>query len=114
MTMVSTLTGQRVEDARCLPLGVSCDTHGVTWAVAERHLNRTNAPSLRAFLETRCALPERPVRIDFSGVLFRDAACLRLPRRPTRQTSRTDRSQPAGTPERARRQPSFIDAPTEE
>ncbi|PKQ18406.1 MAG: hypothetical protein CVT68_03590 [Actinobacteria bacterium HGW-Actinobacteria-8] len=78
MTMMSTLAGRWVGDARYLSLSVSCGTHGLTWVVAEGHLNQTNAPLLRAFLEARCALPERPVRIDFSEVRSCDAEGLQI------------------------------------
>jgi anti-anti-sigma factor len=78
MTMMSTLAGHSAEDARCLSLSLSHAMPGLTWVVAEGVLNGTNAPLLRAFLEARCALPERPVHVDFSGVSFCDAAGLRV------------------------------------
>jgi anti-anti-sigma regulatory factor len=75
---MSTLAGQWVGDDSSLSLIVNRGTQGDTWVVAEGDLNRGNAALFRGFLEARCALPDRPVRIDFSGVHSCDAVGLRV------------------------------------
>ncbi len=73
MTMMSTLTGQWAGDTPRLSLSVDSGADGFTCAVAEGALDQETAPLFRAFLETRCSQPERPVCIDLSGVRLCDA-----------------------------------------